>query len=92
MLKMTWFHTDGELLELTKLPSRESLWKAGFDLDDWDFGFVTNKEIDNEALGYGWGSETPYYEHWLLQHAENYCVGYRHVEYKKKHYYMIYHS
>ena len=30
--------------------------------------------------------------YWLISKMENYCVGYEHIEYNGKHYYMVYHS
>ena len=30
--------------------------------------------------------------HWLIEQMENYCVGYRHIEYDGKHYYLVYHA
>lgn len=37
---VTFFHTEEQLTALTGL-SHDALWEAGFNLDDWDFGFVT---------------------------------------------------
>lgn len=86
MVKITLFDTVEELLELTGLPNRKALWDAGFDLDDCDFGFVSTKHWDLND------DDSPYYMWWLLNRMENHCVGYRHVKYKRKHYYMAYHS
>lgn len=92
MLKtVTFFDTREELRELTGLPDYDHdrpLWDAGFNLDDWDFGFVSDTEWDGS-----WGcSDGNYYEWWLLEKMENYCCGYEHVEYNGRHYYMVYHS
>ena len=88
---VTFFDTREDLRELTGLPADnhdEALWDAGFDLDDWDLGFASDEEwVDN-----WWDGETPYYKHWLLDRMASHCVGYKHVEYKGKHYYMLYHS
>ena len=91
MKTVTFFETREELRELTGLPGDnydEALWNAGFDLDDWDFGFVSDTEW-SDAWGWNDGS---YMEWWLLQRMEDHCVGYQHTEYNGKHYYIAYHS
>ena len=87
MKTVTFFDKTEELLELTGLPDRESLWDADFDLDDWDFGFVSDTEWNED-----WFGDHPYFEYWLLTRMDNHCVGYKHTEYNGKHYYMLYHS
>ena len=87
MKTVTFFETEGELLQLTGLPDRDALWDADFNLDDWDFGFVSD-EYWNED----WDDVHPYYEYWLLTRMDNHCVGYEHTEYNGKHYYLLYHS
>lgn len=55
MKTVTFFETREDLRELTGLSGDnhdEALWDAGFDLDDWDFGFVCNTEWSEE---WGWG-------------------------------------
>jgi hypothetical protein len=87
MKKVTFFDTREELRKLTGLPGNnhdEALWDVGFNLDDWDFGFVSDTEWSE-------GSEH-YFEWWLLFRMENHCVGYRHKEYNGRHYYIAYHS
>lgn len=87
MKTVTFFENLAELCELTGLSPdhyHEALWDAGFDLDDWDFGFVCDTEWND------WGNS--YYEWWLLMQMDNHCVGYRHTEYDGKHYYILYHS
>lgn len=88
MKTVTFFETLNELKELTGL-SREALWDAGFDLDDWDFGFVSDTEW-TDSWGCGLGNS--YMEYWLLSRMENHCVGYQHTEYNGRHYYIAYHS
>ena len=82
MKAITFFSKESELSKLTGL-NHEQLWDAEFDLDDWDFCFVSDTEFDmmNSA-----------YEFFMLSRMERYCVGYEHVEYNGKHYYMVYHS
>ena len=41
MSTVTFFETREELCALSGLPDSEALWNAGFDLDDWDFGFCS---------------------------------------------------
>lgn len=84
--KVVFFHTLEQLKAMTGLDHRE-LWEAGFNLDDWDWGFVADRKWEN-----GLGDIMPDYEWWLLMKMENHCVGYEHVEYKGRHYYMQYHS
>lgn len=87
MKTVTFFETSEELRELTGLPGDNydaALWAAGFNLDDWDFGFVSDTE---------WSEcNDPYYEFWLMMNMEKHCVGYRHTEYNGRHYYIAYHS
>ncbi len=85
---VTFFDSAEDLLELTGLPNENELWVAGFDLDDMDFGFVS----DNEWTDGWYVAEATYYEHWLLSMMEGHCIGYRHYEHKSKHYYILYHS
>ena len=90
MQKVTFFDTREELAELTGLSMEnhcDELWKAGFNLDDWDFGIQTETEWTGE-----WDRKHPYYESWLLLRMDCHCVGYEHVEHNGKHYYMVYHS
>ena len=92
MKTVTFFETLEELRKLTGLPADDhdaALWDAGFDLDDWDFGFVSDTEWSED----GWyEGKSPFYEYFILDRMENYCVGYKHTEYKGRHYYMMYHS
>lgn len=42
---ITFFDTNHDLHKLTGLPRDDydkALWDAGFDLDDWDWGFVSD--------------------------------------------------
>ena len=92
MKTVTFFETREELRELTGLPADDhdaALWDAGFDLDDWDFGFVSDTEWSES----GWfDGSASYYEYFLLDRMANYCVGYKHTKYNGRHYYMMYHS
>lgn len=84
---VTFFHTEGELQALTGL-DHIGLWDAGFDLDDWDWGFVSDTEWSAE-----WGThKIPEYEYTILNWMDARCVGYRHTVYQGRHYYMQYHS
>ena len=90
MKTITFFSTREELRELTGLPADnydKALWDAGFDLDDWDWGFVSDTEWSED-----WSGNHPYYEYWMLTRMESYCVGYEHTEYGGRHYYIVYHS
>ena len=91
MKTVTFFDTREELAALTGLSIENhcsAMWDAGFNLDDWDFGFVSDTEWCEDWCGdYG-----NYFEHWLLMHMDDHCVGYRCIEYNGKYYYMLYHS
>ena len=67
MKTVTFFDDVTELLELTGLPgdnNYEALWNNGFDLDDWDFGFVSDTEWSEAA--------EPYFEFWLMMKMETF--------------------
>jgi len=79
MTKITIFETEKELSELTGL-THEELWDAGFNLDDWDWGFRTkNKDLT-------WPEER------IVECMDNYCCGYECVEYNGYYYYIQYHA
>lgn len=78
MQNLTMFSEAEELLELTGLPDRDSLWDNGFDLDDWDVGFCSDKPIKSDC--------------WLEWRMGGYCVGYKMTEYGGKYYYLVYHG
>lgn len=79
LVNMIGFTTEKELQKLTGL-NHDELWENGFNLDDWDFGFQTDKYINKFALG------------WLDTQLDSYCCGCEHTEYNNKHYYIAYHS
>ena len=90
MKTITFFHTREELRKLTGLPEDDhdkALWDVGFNLDDWDWGFVCDEEFTED-----WSDKHPEYEYWMLTRMDHTCVGYEHVEYGGRHYYMQYHS
>lgn len=81
---VTFFDNERQLQAMTGL-DHNGLWDAGFDLDDWDYGFVTVEEWpDPERM---LGANVPEYQ-W---HIMNLCEL-RHVEYQGRHYYMRYHA
>ena len=85
---VTFFDTREDLRELTGLPGDDydkALWNAGFDLDDWDWGFVSDTPWSEDWDG-------PYYQCWLMSRMVEYCVGYDHTEYNGRHYYILHHS
>ena len=82
MVKEITFFLPKDIEPVTGL-SREDLRDAGFVLDDIDFGFILNEPP---------GDDPPFYIHWLLSNAENYCAGYEHVELGGLHYYTVHHS
>jgi hypothetical protein len=76
LTKCTIFTTEEELQYLTGLNHNE-LWDKGFDLDDWDIGFCTNRVLK---------------ERWLLNQMKNYCCEYKIVNYQGFYYYIVYHA
>ena len=85
---ITFFGKISELRELTGL-TYEGLLEAGFNLDDMDFGIVCDRPLSSRWLE---DVTVPYYESWLLNEMDSYCVGYEYVEYHSKHYYTVHHS
>lgn len=83
---VTFFHMEEELSALTGL-DHNGLWDAGFDLDDWDWGFVSDTEWSAD-----WNHKIPEYEYTILNWMDARYVGYRHTVYQGRHYYMQYHS
>ena len=92
MKTVTFFDTLDDLKKLTGLTCSNDLWRAGFNLDDWDWGFVSDNEWTDDWMNDHPSYNHPYFEYWLLTRMEGHCVGYEHVEYNGKHYYILYHS
>jgi hypothetical protein len=99
MINLTMFDTEKDLMKLTGL-SHDELWENDFDLDDWAVGFVSDVPLTKtKTYEYGeHGEEFDEYEepvedaYWLVHRMEEYGVGYRHVEFKGRHYYMVYYA
>ena len=96
MIELKMLTSREDLRKITGLPSDnhdEALWDAGFNLDDWDVCFVSDIPLTREVKEGEDCWEIPIDEAWwLLMRMQNYCVGYEHVEYGGKHYYIAYHS
>ena len=95
MINLQMFDTEEDLMKLTGL-SHDELWDNDFDLDDWDVGFVSDVPLtvtehydDNDEYEYEEAVEDAY---WLVFQMDDYCVGYEHVEFKGRHYYMVHHA
>lgn len=96
MTNLIMFSSERELSKLTGL-DHDGLWKAGFDLDDWDVGFMSEEPLTRRVYYDDGGEITSYFEplrgsDWLIDRMDNYACGYKHTEYNGKHYYMVYHS
>lgn len=78
MKSIVMFESVDELLAITGLKNRDELWEAGFNLDDWDIGFCAKTPIDVDS--------------WLEMRMNEYCTGYRMVQFGDKYIYMVYHS
>ena len=88
MVKNLTFFEPTDLPKLAGL-IHEALWEAGFNLDDMDFGIVSDHPLDDGA----WIDKPgPYYEQWLLDNASRYCIGYYYTQYAGKHWYTIHHA
>lgn len=98
MDNFTFFDKEEDLRTLTGISTHEELLAAGFDLDDWDWGFVSDKLYTvtcQDDFGYDYDEsrfDIPQYASNILNMMENYCVGFQHNEYNGKHYYLLYHS
>lgn len=79
MTDITLFNTEKELSELTGLDHKE-LWDAGFNLDDWDWGFRTDAGRQSFA------------EQRILDLMDGYCCGFEEVFYNGYYYYIQYHA
>ena len=84
MKTVTFFNTEEELQQLTGL-NHQGLWDNNFDLDDWDWGFVS----DTYWNPYDYQNN---YMYWILHHMHTYYTGYKATYYNNKYYYIYYHS
>lgn len=96
MIDLRMISTREDLISETGMTADE-LWDAGFDLDDWDVCFVSNKRLIEtyEEKGETWHDtwEEPIEDaYWLITRMDSYCVGYREVKFCGKWYYMVYHA
>ena len=94
---IVFFEDAKDLESLTGL-SYDELWDKGFDLDDMDWGFVSDENYITETMNeFGDISmeikyDIPQFAYQILSMMESYCVGFHHVEYNNKHYYTLHHS
>ena len=101
MLSIKWFETLADLQELTGL-SRDALWDAGFNLDDWDFGVQCDKKLHAdptpEDIASGHAYEDQLVVDWdlpgyrLMFWMQDHCCGAGYVYFKGMHYYLVYHA
>lgn len=88
MVTLTWFESEQDLQELTGL-DHDGLWDAGFDLDDWDFGFVTDFLLDiKEYMDMNFNCGHYYLLKFLIWDAYKWDIR----KYNGKYYYMSYHA
>lgn len=78
---ITFFDKNEELCELTGTYSHKELLDAGFKLDDWEFGFVSDIPWSEEC--------NSYYQTWLLLCMARRRFGYKHIEFNGRHYYIV---
>lgn len=84
-----FFDTARQLKELTGL-DYDGLWRNGFNLDDWDYGFVTTEEWDDPDKDSN--ANARYYQWHLPMLISNNCCDFTHKEWQGRHYYMRYHA
>ena len=93
MIELKMITNREDLRKITGLPSDNHVWDSGFNLDDWDVCFVSDMPLTVTMCDHDGAWEyTNDDAWWLVSRMENYCVGYDHVEYDGKHYYMVHHS
>lgn len=94
---LNFFDDTDDLETLTGL-NHDQLWNAGFDLDDMDWGFVSDEEYTNDKVdkyGYKYSRikyDIPQFVYQLLEEPEDHYAGLRHTEYNGKHYYILHHA
>lgn len=90
MVNLTWFESEQDLQKLTGL-DHNGLWDAGFDLDDWDFGFVTDEKLRLDVYDYCDYNCGYYY---LIKQLvmNNFALEPTCTEYNGRYYYMCYHA
>lgn len=98
MINLQMFDTEEDLMKLTGL-SHDELWENDFDTDDWDVGFVSDVPLTTTEYydDYDDDDEGTYEDPidgawWLVHRMDEYCVGYTHVVYGGRHYYMVHHA
>lgn len=79
MLNLKMITKEEDLTKLTGL-DHDNLWNEGFDLDDWDVCFVSDRKLTEANAK------------WLVNRMKSYCCGFEEVEFNKKFYYLVYHS
>lgn len=107
MYELKMFDTVEDLLTLTGETDEDKLWDAGFNLDDWDAGFQSDRPLDHVRknaeecsedgceIFHGSTSDDRNINDdawWLGNRMADYCVGYSYTEYKGKHYYLVHHA
>lgn len=107
MTELTAFRTEDDLLKLTGLATRDELWDVGFNLDDWDIGFQTDRPLFREPTPDELNdphNDIEFYDDiiecvgwnddlaWLVSRMMAYCVGPSCVEYDGKYYTLVHHS
>ena len=96
MINLRMTDNREDIRKWTGLPADnydEALWEAGFNLDDWDVCFESDTRLVREySDGDGSWFEPTAEAWWLVHSMDNYCVGYREVEYNGKWYYTVHHA
>ena len=82
---VTFFENEKDLSALTGL-TRDELWDSGFDLDDLDFGIMTNR-----TWGECMDEDEPYYRWWMTNRMDFHCSGIRHASCNGRHFYTVHH-
>lgn len=93
MINLRMTDNRADLRSWTGLPADnhdEALWKAGFNLDDWDVCFESDTRL-LESYEDDW-AEPKSESWWLVTRMDSYCVGFDEVEYGGKWYYIVHHA
>ena len=93
MIELKMIITEEELSRETGL-DHDGLLKHGFDLDDWDACFISEKRLVYDVVD---EDDAAFLEpideaRWLVLRMEGFCTSLKETKYAGRYYYMVYHS
>lgn len=85
---------DWDVGFVSDVPLMTETWLQSDDDDDYYDEDECESPADDDDYDYDdYDSEVPVDDAWWLVHRmAEYCVGYEHVEFKGRHYYMVHHA